>query len=495
MANGEKLRDGRDDPTPEGGVDFLLSIHANGDSNNDVHGTETIYPNSDIYPNTNTPIRDGNSRIVGTILQTFYPSFTYGAWDPSSPINSAWRPKGVNADDGDPTAIGVLRFSDMPAVLLETEYITNPHACRAMDNLSYRDSAAVAIREAVGGVDPSASGDHYIDRYINSDIENFDPKWEGVTLFENKPDGDEPAKTYEVEGNDVNVPSGSWLVIDRNTTAIFNEDTSLDGFDRGVRGPGADLIDIPPGGTGDGVFNDGLTVENNTTLNYSDPMKFFGDLYVEEGATLTIKPGNILRFSPGDSLYIETGGKIVTQGTSSEPIRFTDHDQLQEWSGLVMEGDGSILEHVIVERAGFAEDGVLHPALKIRAQNVIIEDAEIGYTPYAAIKAAQTPDGGKSSFTLRSSEISSSEFGIDARETDAIIRNTTVKDNEEAGVFFGSGSSSQAFVDNTVRGNGLEGVKVYGGTIDKFENNVIKNNGRWGVDAFVNAYVHMDGNS
>lgn len=185
MANGIKNTDGNGDNIPNSGVDFFLSIYTNGVTNNDVHGTETIYPNSDIYPNKNTPTRDNRSRIVGTILQVFYPLLTKGTWDSSSPIGSSWRPKGVQADDGDPTPIGVLRFSDVPAVLLETEFITNPHACQAMDNLSYRDSAAVAIRRTVGGVDPSPSGDHYVDRYINSDIQNFDSLWEGIAIFDN----------------------------------------------------------------------------------------------------------------------------------------------------------------------------------------------------------------------------------------------------------------------------------------------------------------------
>jgi len=496
MANGEKLRDGRDDPIPEGGVDFFLSIHANGDANNDVHGTETIYPNSDIYPNTNTPIRDENSRIVGTILQTFYPSFTHGAWDPSSPINSAWRPKGVNADDGDPTAIGVLRFSDMPAVLLETEYITNPHACRAMDNLSYRDSAAVAIREAVGGVDPSASGDHYIDRYINSDIENFDPRWEGVTLFENKPDGDEPAKTYEVEENDVHVPSGSWLVIDRNTTAMFNEDTSLDGFGRSVRGPGADLIDVPPGGDGDGVFEDGLVVEDDIVLNYSDTYEFGGDVRIKNGANLVVESGSSMEFVPGTYLHVEEGGKIIAKGTENSPIIFTNRFEecCNYWGGIVVEGDGSKFENVFISHV-HTEDNSRPPALEIRAQNVAIKDATILTNQYTAIKTKETSSGDNSSFTLRSSSIYDNEWGIDLRNTVATVRNTTIENNYDVGVHFGYGSSSPAFVGNTVRGNGLEGVQVYGGTIHKFKNNVIKNNGQYGLDIFDGAYVYMNENS
>ena len=177
---------------------------------------------------------------------------------------------------------------------------------------------------------------------------------------------------------------------------------------------------------------------------------------------------------------------------SSAPIRFTDRGQ--SWRGLQIEGDGSSLKHIVVERVGHESDPY-HPAVEIRAQNVTLKDATITANEWTAIRADETPSSATSSFTLRSSLISGNEWGIDARKTVATIRHTTVKNNDDVGVHFGYGASSPEFVNNTVSENGLEGVQVYGGTIHKFKDNVIKDNGQYGLDIFDSAYVYMDGDS
>lgn len=488
MANGDITSDANNDAIPNGGVDYFLSIHADGAQNSTAHGSSIIYPNEDLYDSTDDFGVQQTSRIAATVFLTFHVPLTHSTWEPSSPITSSWNSSGVHADVRN---LAVLRETEMEAALLEVEFMTykDGHACRAMDNLSYRDSAAVAIREAVGGIDPTAS--HFVDRYIpTTPHENVPPNWEGVTVFENKPDGDSPAKTYEIEGNDVNVPDDSWLVIDRNTTAQFNENTALDGSGTVVRGPGADIIDVPPGGDGDGVFNDGLVVEDDIVLNYSDTYKFYDDIRVKGGGKLVVSSGSTMKFAPGTSIHVEDEGKIIAKSTVFTHL----YDDFNYWEGILIEGNGSNLENVLVNHV-HTEDSSKPPALEIRAKNVTIKDATISTNQYTAIKAKETSSGDNSSFTLTSSTIKNNEWGIDLRNTDATIRKTDVENNYDVGVHFGYGSSSKAFVDNTVRGNGLEGVQVYGGTIDKFKNNVIKNNGQYGLDIFDGAYVYMDGNS
>lgn len=70
-----------------------------------------------------------------------------------------------------------------------------------------------------------------------------------------------------------------------------------------------------------------------------------GWVYITDGATLTIEPGTVIK---GDkdtkaALIVETGGKIMAQGTADEPIVFTSNQPAGsrkpgDWGGIVICG-------------------------------------------------------------------------------------------------------------------------------------------------------------
>ena len=70
-----------------------------------------------------------------------------------------------------------------------------------------------------------------------------------------------------------------------------------------------------------------------------------GWIYITDGATLTIEPGTIIK---GDkdtkaALIVETGGKLIAQGSENEPIIFTSNQPVGsrkpgDWGGLVICG-------------------------------------------------------------------------------------------------------------------------------------------------------------
>lgn len=70
-----------------------------------------------------------------------------------------------------------------------------------------------------------------------------------------------------------------------------------------------------------------------------------GWIYITDGASLTIEPGTIIK---GDkdtkaALIVETGGKLIAQGTENEPIIFTSNQPVGsrkpgDWGGLVVCG-------------------------------------------------------------------------------------------------------------------------------------------------------------
>jgi hypothetical protein len=82
-----------------------------------------------------------------------------------------------------------------------------------------------------------------------------------------------------------------------------------------------------------------------------------GKIFVNDGQTLTIEPGAVIRFKRGkgaaaSALIVSRGGKIIAEGTSVDPIIFTtEGDDLKGsvaveefglWGGLVVLGNATI---------------------------------------------------------------------------------------------------------------------------------------------------------
>jgi hypothetical protein len=96
---------------------------------------------------------------------------------------------------------------------------------------------------------------------------------------------------------------------------------------------------------GNGVFDhdNGLHITADET--WSGVIRLDGWVYVDEGATLTIAAGTIVRGTSKSVLVIERGGMINAVGTSSDPIVFTSNQGIglrsnSDWAGVVLCGYG-----------------------------------------------------------------------------------------------------------------------------------------------------------
>lgn len=111
----------------------------------------------------------------------------------------------------------------------------------------------------------------------------------------------------------------------------------------------------PDTGGETGVF-DGTVLEGDitedllvTTGNYN----LRGAVSVKEGATLTIEPGTTFTVSAEDQaaginlLFVEQGGKLIAEGTASQPIVFTSENKNAEggdgdWGGIGIHGKATM---------------------------------------------------------------------------------------------------------------------------------------------------------
>ena len=82
-----------------------------------------------------------------------------------------------------------------------------------------------------------------------------------------------------------------------------------------------------------------------------------GFVYVNDGQTLTIEPGTVVRFAAGEgenasALIVSRGGRIIAEGTEQEPIIFTaesddlilsvEKEKRGLWGGLIILGNAPI---------------------------------------------------------------------------------------------------------------------------------------------------------
>lgn len=94
-------------------------------------------------------------------------------------------------------------------------------------------------------------------------------------------------------------------------------------------------------GNGEMSYADGLKITSNQTI--SGVVKLNGWVYVKDGGTLTIEKGTIIRGEFGAALIIERGGKIIAEGTATEPIVFTSNKPKgsrapSDWAGIIICG-------------------------------------------------------------------------------------------------------------------------------------------------------------
>jgi hypothetical protein len=164
------------------------------------------------------------------------------------------------------------------------------------------------------------------------------------------------ADSYEVDRAQ---GSGTFATVQSGLTSTFLEDTGLtEGTEYRYRvravgdgAPGefsaASVVTTGTAGPKSRVLN-GVT--QSTTLHSDTTYVLSGYVKVTNGATLTIQPGTKIvgdTLTPGSSLWVLRGSKIVAEGTKERPIVFTSQRapgsrKPGDWGGLVIVGNAPI---------------------------------------------------------------------------------------------------------------------------------------------------------
>ena len=200
----------------------------------------------------------------------------------------------------------------------------------------------------------------------------------------------------------------------------------------------------------DADFQPGVDYTLSADTNYF----FSGLVFVEEGSTLTIEPGTVLRFNrkvnqgdPASTLIIAKGGKIMANGTAEAPIIMTYEDDdvtdpndlpdgnpivRGQWGGLIILGNAT----VALDETGVGSIEGIDPA-EVRA----------------AYGGGLTPDDEESSGELR--YVSIRHAGTQLGPEDEIN-----------GLTLGGVGSGTVIDYVEVFANLDDGIEFFGGTVD-----------------------------
>src|SRR5690606_2126471 len=117
----------------------------------------------------------------------------------------------------------------------------------------------------------------------------------------------------------------------------------------------------PPVAEGEEIVKQGI-IEANETWTAENIYVLDGRVVVDEGVTLTIEPGTIIKAEDGQeanasALIVDQGGKLIANGTATQPIIFTSvNDGIEigetastlevedagQWGGVILLGRAPI---------------------------------------------------------------------------------------------------------------------------------------------------------
>lgn len=218
-------------------------------------------------------------------------------------------------------------------------------------------------------------------------------------------------------------------------------------------------------------------------------IRITGDVYVKEGATLTIKPGTVIRFDSIEPRLEEDGGRnwlgldtpyfpgaeiivrgrIIAVGTPSEPIVFTSSDPDAKpgvWGAINLLGsNGNIIEHC---KVSYAYNGIHN-----HASTAVVLNSEFSRNGTALSFKKEDFDHPCWMF-IEHNRIADNLSGISLRYSIVNIAFNDIVDNEFFGLFVKEGTDSRIAYNNILR-NG-KGVYLYKAPPTKLTDNNIHDN-------------------
>lgn len=248
------------------------------------------------------------------------------------------------------------------------------------------------------------------------------------------------------------------------------------------------------------ISKDGGALSQNKTLAIAyNPYIVTGNYTIQNGVTLTIGPGVILKFYVGSGLQVE--GILRAEGTATSPVVFTSMDDdpyggdtnqngsstsptAGSWTSIKILGSGSMFDHTIIRYGGAKDLPSANYWANIRAQNVAldIKNSIIEYSgAYGVWLKNVTGLIQGNTFRYNNATANTQSTGLNVEDGSLTIQNNIFNQNS-VGLFMSSAGSSHTLnvSDNTFTANSGEAIFA-NGVYPLFSGNIATNNGTNGI--------------
>lgn len=194
-------------------------------------------------------------------------------------------------------------------------------------------------------------------------------------------------------------------------------------------------------------------------------IRITGDVYVKEGATLTIKPGTVIRFNkiapkleedggrnmvsldspyfPGAEIIVR--GRIIAVGTKDKPITFTSSEPTPKagaWGAVnLLGGSGNVFEYC---RISYASAGIQNRASEAKVTRCILHDNG------TALSFKKADFDSPCVMDIEDNTIIGNETGISAKDAKVTISHNDISANDFYGILLYDG------VDATITYNDIK---------------------------------------
>ena len=219
------------------------------------------------------------------------------------------------------------------------------------------------------------------------------------------------------------------------------------------------------------------TISANTEWFSGQVYYLTSNVEVTAGATLTIDPGAIIKFEPNLGLTLDTGTKLVANGTVAQPIIFTSikddanggdtnadgnatSPAAGDWSQILIEGQATFNHVEVLYGSGIGNTGLNSGAIRNVGGSVTFANSLISQAFYDGLDS----QGG--SVTITNSVIVGADRGaVPVLGAVISIVNSTFDDNRIA-LYNHSNGSASLTVTNSIVSNSLQiGIENDGGPV------------------------------
>src|SRR5262245_50695256 len=178
-------------------------------------------------------------------------------------------------------------------------------------------------------------------------------------------------------------PVGARLPVGTHVLAIVGLNSSLNGS--------SDFIQIADLTLGVPVCPPDTICSNASWTLANSPYVLSNSLTIGPPVTLTIEPGVIVQLGAGVNLTVADGGRLVAEGTSNAPIRFTRNGSSGNWGNVTINGSvGSPESRISFSHFEFNANSTGTPCIEVAAGTTYLDHLTFGNTaaPYIHVDGA-----------------------------------------------------------------------------------------------------------